>query len=55
VKYVIAVLVLAVGAAGMAAGEADDSPGLQLLGALLIIGAIVLTVRARRASAAVRR
>ena len=54
-RYLIAVLVLVVGAAGMAAGEADDSPGLQLLGALLIVGAVVLAVRARRATAAVRR
>jgi hypothetical protein len=27
------------------AGEADDSPGLQLLGVLLIIGAVALGVR----------
>jgi hypothetical protein len=43
--YVLAVLVLAV---GMVAGEADDSPGLQLLGLLLIAGAIALGVRTAR-------
>jgi len=32
----------------MVAGEADDSPGLQLLGVLLIIGAVTLAVRAAR-------
>jgi uncharacterized membrane-anchored protein len=55
VKYVLALAVLlaiAVGIAGMVLGEADDSPGLQGLGLLLIIGAIALgvrTVRRRRA------
>ena len=46
--YLIAVLVLAVGVAGMVAGEADDSPGLQLLGLLLIAGAVALGVRTAR-------
>jgi hypothetical protein len=46
--YLIALLALALGAAGMVAGEADDSPGLQLLGVLLIIGAVTLAVRAAR-------
>jgi drug/metabolite transporter (DMT)-like permease len=44
-KYVVAVLAIAIGVAGVVAGEADDSPGLQLLGVLLIIGAVVLGVR----------
>ena len=47
-SYLVAVLVLAVGAAGIVAGEADDSPGLQLLGALLVIGAVVASVRTAR-------
>ncbi|MCW0212739.1 MAG: hypothetical protein OJJ54_05235 [Pseudonocardia sp.] len=38
-------LVLAMGAVGIVHGEADDSPGLQLLGALFVIGGIVLGVR----------
>jgi hypothetical protein len=52
-KYVlalIAVLVVAIGAAGVVAGEADDSPGLQLLGALLIIGVVAFGVRTVRRS-----
>jgi hypothetical protein len=44
-----AVLVLlALGVAGMVLGEADDSPGLQGLGLLLILGGVVLAVRAAR-------
>ena len=46
--YVLAVLVAAVGVAGVVAGESDDSPGLQLLGALLVLGALVSVVRAAR-------
>jgi hypothetical protein len=44
-KYVVAVLVLALGIAGVVAGEADDSPGLQLIGVVLAVGAIALGVR----------
>ena len=44
-KYVVAILAIAIGVAGVVAGGADDSPGLQLLGVLLIIGAVVLGVR----------
>jgi tetrahydromethanopterin S-methyltransferase subunit C len=49
-KYVIAVVVIALGVAGVVAGEADDSPGLQLLGALLVVGAVVFGVRTVRRS-----
>jgi hypothetical protein len=45
---VCAVLVVALGVAGIVLGEADDSPGLQLLGAVLVIGAIAFSVRAVR-------
>jgi hypothetical protein len=51
VKYVLALAVLlaiAIGIAGMVLGEADDSPGLQGLGLLLIVGAIALGVRTVR-------
>ncbi len=41
-RYVFAVLAVALGVLGMVAGESDDSPGLQGLGMLLIVGAIVL-------------
>jgi hypothetical protein len=48
-KYlVVAVLAIALGVAGIVAGEADDSPGLQLIGVLLIVGAIALGVRIAR-------
>ena len=43
-------LAVAVGIAGLVAGEADDSPGLQGLGALLVLGAVVLGVRSARRS-----
>ena len=46
--YVMAVLLLALGVAGVVAGERDDSPGLQLLGALLVLGAVAVVVRSRR-------
>ena len=46
--YVLAALVVALGAAGVVAGEADDSPGLQLIGVVLVLGAVVLVVRTAR-------
>ncbi len=56
-KYVlalVAVLVVALGVAGVVAGEADDSPGLQLIGALLVVGTVVVSVRRIRRSGAPR-
>jgi hypothetical protein len=44
-KYFVAILAVAIGVAGVVAGGVDDSPGLQLLSVLLIIGAVVLGVR----------
>lgn len=47
-KYVavlVALLVLALGVAGVVLGESDDSPGLQLIGALLVLGAVALGFR----------
>jgi hypothetical protein len=44
------VLTIALGVAGVVYGGSDDSPGLQLLGALLVGGAIafgVMTARRR--------
>ena len=49
--FLTAVAVLAlvvVGVLGMVAGESDDSPGLQGIGGLLIVGAVVLAVRTVR-------
>jgi hypothetical protein len=45
---VLALLVAAVGVAAVVAGGADDSPGLQLLGVLLVAAAVVQRVRAAR-------
>ncbi|NYF58600.1 hypothetical protein [Micromonospora purpureochromogenes] len=50
-KYVLAIVALlavAIGVAGIVYGEADDSPGLQLLGVVLALGAVVFGVRAVR-------
>ncbi|MFD6950088.1 MULTISPECIES: hypothetical protein [unclassified Nocardiopsis] len=41
-KYLLvaaAVLAVAIGVTGVVYGEADDSPGLQLLGAVIVVGA----------------
>ena len=40
-----ALLATAIGVAAIVLGEADDSPGLQLLGVLLVIGTVALGVR----------
>ena len=44
-KYIAVILAIALGVAAMVAGGIDDSPGVQLLGVLIIIGAVVLGVR----------
>ena len=44
-KYFVAILAIAIGVAGIVAGGVDDSPGLQLLGVVIIIGAVALGVR----------
>ncbi|MFD1149057.1 hypothetical protein [Saccharothrix hoggarensis] len=49
-KFLLPLLGIAVGVAAVVYGEADDSPGLQGLGALLVIGSIVVIVRAVRAT-----
>ncbi|WKU06016.1 hypothetical protein [Micromonospora sp. HUAS LYJ1] len=43
-----AAVLLAAGVVGVVLGESDDSPGLQLLGGLLVIGAIGIGVRVFR-------
>ncbi len=49
VLVVVAILaVVAVGVTGVVLGEADDSPGLQGLGVLLVVGAVALGVRTVR-------
>jgi drug/metabolite transporter (DMT)-like permease len=47
-RYLLAVVVLVLGVAGLVYGEGDDSPGLQLIGALLIVGALAFGVRTAR-------
>jgi hypothetical protein len=49
-KYVLAVLAAVLGVAAFVYGGADDSPGLQLLGALIVVGAAFLGVRTARRS-----
>jgi drug/metabolite transporter (DMT)-like permease len=44
-KYLVAILAIAIGVAAVVAGGADDSPGLQLIGLVIILGAVVLGVR----------
>jgi hypothetical protein len=45
---VVALLLVALGVAGVVAGGADDSPGLQGLGVLVVVGGVVLAVRTSR-------
>ncbi|MFG1843249.1 hypothetical protein [Micromonospora sp. NPDC049175] len=50
-RYVLTVgviLAVAVGIAGIVLGEADDSPGLQLLGVVLVLGAVAFGIRTVR-------
>jgi hypothetical protein len=44
------VIGLALGVAAVVYGEADDSPGLQLIGVLLAVGAVTLGARSSRHS-----
>lgn len=46
--YLAAFLLAVVGAAAVVFGGYDDSPGLQGIGVLLVIGAVVLAVRGTR-------
>ncbi|MEU9509180.1 hypothetical protein AB0D32_23205 [Micromonospora sp. NPDC048170] len=47
-RYLLAVVAAALGVAGVVLGEADDSPGLQLLGVVLVVGAVAFGVRVVR-------
>jgi drug/metabolite transporter (DMT)-like permease len=49
-KYFVAILVIALGVAAIVYGGADDSPGGQLIGVLLIVGAVAVVVRMVRRS-----
>ncbi len=43
--YLTALLTSALGVAAIVLGEADDSPGLQLIGVLLVVGAVALGIK----------
>ncbi|MGA8117072.1 MAG: hypothetical protein WCA46_25840 [Actinocatenispora sp.] len=45
-KYVLAVLVAALGIAVILYGGSDDSPGAQLIGLVLVVGAAAFRIRA---------
>ena len=44
------VILVAIGIAAVIYGEADDAPGLQLMGGVLVLGTAVAGVRALRRS-----
>ena len=48
--FVPALAVMAVGVTAAMHGEADDAPGLALLGILLIVGALAVAVRVAQRS-----
>lgn len=47
-RYVVAIVVAALGVGAIVYGGSDDSPGLQLIGAVLVIGAVVAGIRTAR-------
>ena len=49
-QILLALLVVAIGVAAVVLGEGDDSPGLQLIGVLLVVGTVAMTVRNARRS-----
>ena len=49
-KYFAVIFAVALGVAVIVYGGHDDSPGAQLIGVLLIVGAVVLCVRMVRRS-----
>lgn len=48
VDAVVTAVVVAIGVAAVIAGGADDSPGLQGLGLMVVIGSVALAVRRAR-------
>lgn len=50
VIFVPALAVMAVGVTAAMAGEADDAPGLALIGIVLIVGALAVAVRTAQRS-----
>ncbi|SCE73649.1 hypothetical protein GA0070607_0956 [Micromonospora coriariae] len=48
VPAIVTVLAVALGVAGVVLGGADDSPGLQFLGVVIVVSAVALGVRSFR-------
>jgi hypothetical protein len=48
--YLVAVLAIPLGVAGIVYGEADDSPGLQLIGVALVVAAVAMGIRTAQRS-----
>jgi drug/metabolite transporter (DMT)-like permease len=48
VNHLLTALLVVLGVAAVVLGGADDSPGLQLIGVLLVAGAVTLGVRTAR-------
>lgn len=46
--FLLAAVAVLLGAAAVVLGGMDDSPGLQGIGVLIVVGTVVATVRARR-------
>jgi membrane protein implicated in regulation of membrane protease activity len=44
-RYILAALGVALGVAAVVAGGADDSPGLQLIGVVIVVGTLVWVTR----------
>jgi drug/metabolite transporter (DMT)-like permease len=47
IKYVVAILAIVIGVAGIVAGGLDDAPGAQLLGVVIIVLAVRTVLRSR--------
>ncbi len=47
-RYLVTVPLVALGAAAVVLGEADDSPGLQAIGVVLVVTALVVFLRRAR-------
>lgn len=48
VRAAVTALVVVLGVLAVISGESDDSPGLQGIGVLLVLGAVLSAVRHRR-------
>ncbi len=53
-KWLVTLLFVALGVVTVILGGADDSPGLQFIGLLIVVGAIALRIRSARRQRDVR-